>query len=137
MAVVPLWSNLTLATVLDLWTGNGAFTALRWRLFTNNHTPAPGDTVGAYTEAAWGSYAPFTGASWTLAALAGNIAYSDSTTMSWPVGVGEGGVLVYGLFASDTSNTDLYHALRFDTPLTTVDGIDVQAIVRIRERNLP
>jgi hypothetical protein len=44
-----------------------------YHLYTNNHTPAQGDTLANYTESTDPSYgaATLTGASWTIATAAG------------------------------------------------------------------
>lgn len=134
MAAIPIWGNTALQSALEAYRVAGTFTGLIWRLFVNNHTPAAGDVGSDYTEASWSSYVAVTGVTWAAATLAANIAYTESDTMDWPVGSGDGGVTVYGIYATDGGGV-LYHAVKFDTPIVTVGGLDVQAIVRVRLRN--
>jgi hypothetical protein len=105
-------------------------------LFVNNHTPVPGDTSpGTFTLPTWTGYAQQTLGTLTAAALSGNIAYTDSLVLSFPVTSGSSGQVVYGHAVKNAGDTVVMFADLFASPITPVDGLPVQVQVRLRFKN--
>jgi hypothetical protein len=81
------------------------------KLYSNNITPAEGDTAATYTEATFAGYVAktLTGATWNAAA-AGSIAYSAAQTFTRSsTGANE---TIYGYFVIQTTSTVLLYSER-------------------------
>jgi len=91
-------------------------------LYTNNATPAPGDTVGSYTQSTGTGYAAITltGANWTIATNAGTTSatYAQVTfTYTGPEPT------VYGYYVTNNAGTVVMWAERFsDGPYAIPSG---------------
>lgn len=99
---------------------------LVYRLFTNNITPAEGDTAATYTEAAGGGYASKTlaGASWTV--TPGNPSTAAYPAQTWTfTGALTAGATVYGYYVTRVTTGDLVLAETFAsfTPAASGDNI--------------
>lgn len=133
MVDTPVWSDSGVQLCLTDYRADdmGGYVV---RLYVNNFTPTPSSSYSLFTEAFWSSYAYQT-PTWSAVAMSGDIAYTDSGVLTFPVGAGDGGVTVYGVFVTDPALSDWYHAVKFDTPIVTVGGFDIQLNVRVRVRN--
>jgi len=81
------------------------------KLYSNNITPAEGDTAATYTEATFAGYAAktLTGATWNAAA-SGSIAYSAAQTFTrTSTGAAEN---IYGYYVIQTTSTVLIYSER-------------------------
>lgn len=90
---------------------------LTLKLYSNNVTPAEGDTAASYTEVAGGGYASksLTFANWVIATAAGvTSAVYDSQFFGF-TGVTNAPGTVYGYYVVDGSNNLLW-AERFSAP---------------------
>lgn len=98
---------------------------LRYRLFTNNITPAETDTAGSYTEASGGGYASIEmiGASWTVTPGApSSAAYAQQQwSFSGPL---TAGASLYGYYAVRAVTLDLMFSDRFATARTPTNPGD-------------
>lgn len=102
------------------------------RLFTNNITPADGDTTSSYTEAAGGGYSGkvLTCGSWSISVVGYIVqaAYAQQVfTFTGPL---TGNATVYGYYVTDGDNV-LQWAERMESPATPVSNgnhIDVTPI---------
>lgn len=94
---------------LEMIVNKTAPQSLVLKLYTNNITPAVGDTEATYTEAAGNGYASIAlaGASWGVAA-AGSIAFAQQT-FTFTGALGD----VYGYFIIQTTSGKLVYAERF------------------------
>lgn len=96
----------------------GSSPAMRVRLFSNSLTVARTNVLSDFTECAFSGYAA--GApTWTTPALVGGVAQ----TLPSPAGVsftfsGAGTTTVYGFYLTDSTNTILYGATTFSSPVT-------------------
>lgn len=104
-------------------------------LFTNNFTPVPSMIPGSFTEATWTGYSRASSVPWTTPALTGDIAYSDSGTLTFTVTSGGTGNTCYGYFVMNDVNSHVIFAERFDVPITVVDGVAIVITIRFRFRN--
>jgi hypothetical protein len=84
-----------------------------FRLFTNNITPASGDVIGSYTEAAFAGYVPVSGAgiTWSAPTVSGLVANTNGTNITFN-NTSVSTQTVYGVFVTDPSGTILYFAER-------------------------
>lgn len=106
-----------------------AATPLTLRLFSNNHTPAHGDTNASYTEVTGGGYAAFalTGASWTVtpgspstaAYAAHSFAFTGATTAPGTI---------YGYYITDANNKVIVAQLLDSPPFTPVTNGDAVVV---------
>ena len=93
-------------------------------LYKNNHTPAVGDNIAAYTESTFTGYASQgLGAVAPAAVLVANIA-----TKTWPqktfTCTGGAGESMYGYYVTDGTNTQLLWAELYPAgPLNMVNGV--------------
>lgn len=90
------------------------FDTLRLHLFSNNHTPAAGDTVSAYTECAFSGYSYVTMTTWgTPATVTSGLARMEEVQhdFTWD-GTGSPGD-IYGYYVTDPSSGDLLWAERY------------------------
>jgi hypothetical protein len=118
--------------ILERSLNANATPALTLRLFTNNITPAEGDTFATYTEASGNGYASKTlsGGSWTVTTTSGTTeaAYAQQTfTFTGALGN------VYGYFVVD-STTKLFWSERFsDGPYNiTANGDAIKITPKIQ-----
>jgi hypothetical protein len=110
--------------MLEAFVNKTAPQNLRLKLFTNNVTPAEGDTEATYTEAAGNGYADvlLTGSTWGAAAAGApsSIAYAQQTyTFTGALGN------VYGYYLTQTTSAKAVAAERFsDGPYNIVNNGD-------------
>ena len=100
------------------------------RLYTNNHTPAKGDTISNYTECAIAGYSAITltGASWSIATVATTTTATYATQTFNFTGSGT----VYGYYVTDNAGSVVLWAELFTTgPFSVVSGAEIQQPVTI------
>lgn len=102
---------------LQYLTGAIASQGLTCRLFQNNHTPVPGDVVGAYTEATFTGYAALalTPGSWVESG-------GNPTTATYPAIFFQSTAdqtlqIIYGYYLTRSSGGELIIAEAFATPI--------------------
>lgn len=106
------------------------------RLWTAGPTPTPGGTNPAlWTEPTWVGYARQTLGTLSAAALTGNVGYTDSGVLSFPVTSGSAGQTVLGYIVTDSGGSAVKFASQLNTPITPVDGFPVVLQIRLRLRN--
>lgn len=98
---------------------------LRYKLFTNNITPAETDVAGSYTVANGAGYADIvmTGASWTITPGAPSEASYPQQEWSFS-GALTGNPNIYGYYVLRTTTLDLMFAERFATARTPTNPGD-------------
>ena len=102
---------------------------LRYRLFTNNITPAETDTAASFTIASGGGYADkvLPGAGWTLTPGAPSVAsYAEQEWVF--TGPLTGNATIYGYIAVRDSTGDIVLAERLTTPRQPVNPDDALRI---------
>lgn len=85
-------------------------------LFTNNHTPAPGDAVGAFTEATFTGYVAKAVAGWTANDnnQDGSVGTTATTVLTWTGPADGSGQTVYGYYVlSAGAGTPILYAVKF------------------------
>lgn len=89
---------------------------LHYHLFSNNVTPGNASVLGDFTEAVYGTYAPITviAADFTLTGVAGHVGGATAAAIAFLNDSG-GDLGMYGYYVTDTSNTILIAAARFDS----------------------
>jgi len=95
-----------------------------YRLYTNNVTPGTATVLGDFTEATFAGYGSISGSgiTWSAPALAGHIAQTNGTNMTFNNSSGSGQV-VYGVYVTDAANTKLYYVERDPAaPVTIAAG---------------
>lgn len=108
---------------------------LTLRLFSNNHTPAVGDTLASYTEVAGGGYAAksLLVASWTI--VSGNPTIASYALQDFVfTGVTTSPSTVYGYFLTDPANV-IRGAQRFSElviPFSPIAGSIIRITPRLR-----
>lgn len=118
------------AVALAAWLGKmAAAVPLTLRLFSNNHTPAHGDTVASYTEVTGGGYAAFalTAANWVItpgspssAAYAAHLfTFTGATTAPGTV---------YGYYITDNNNKLVTAQLLNAPPFTPAVNGDIVGV---------
>lgn len=106
---------------------------LTLRLFSNNHTPAVGDSIASYTEVAGGGYAAkaLAVASWSV--VSGNPTVASYAAQDFDfTGATTAPGTIYGYYITDPSNV-VRGAERFSAlvvPFTPVNG----SLIRITPR---
>lgn len=111
------------------------------RLFGNNHTPADGDTVAAYTEIAGGGYTnfPLTLANWTIASGT-PITATYNTAMIWTFnGIINAPGSIYGYFVTKDSDGSLAWAEEFPSgviPFSPINGSVISVLPLITAQSL-
>lgn len=95
------------------------------KLFSNNHTPDPGDTSASYTEATFTGYSAKTltssqsGGTWAVPTIVDNKAKSTyGTTPSWTPSSSE---TLHGWYILGASSGKVYVAQLFDSPIDSAD----------------
>lgn len=127
MALIVVNSGESIA--LKAMLNNTAGQDQKLKLFTNNHTPAFGDTAGSYTEATFTGYAAISlsGASW-------NFSGGDPTTASYAQQTftstaAQATQQVYGYFVVQaTSGTLLFAELFSDGPYPIANNGDAISV---------
>jgi hypothetical protein len=104
-------------------------------LYWTTVTPTPASVVGDFSEVVWTGYAPQSTNTWSSAALVGDIAFTDSGLMSFPVTSGGTGNTVFGYYVTDAGGTVLRFAELLNTPITVLNGVPIQLRIRYRNRN--
>jgi len=97
---------------------------VKYRLFTNNVTPALGDVVATYTEAAWTGYAAVsqTFSDFTINGVSGHNGFAIAPPISFSNSSGSP-VNAYGYFVTNSGGTILLAVARFDSaPVTIANG---------------
>jgi len=91
-----------------------------YHLFTNNVTPDRDTVLADLTDATWTGYAPITQTftDYTITGVAGHAGYAIAAPISFSNGSGSP-VTTYGYYVTDSGETVLLAAARFDgAPLT-------------------
>ena len=105
---------------------------LKLKLFSNNHTPAAGDTVSSLTEVSGGGYAAvdLTYAEWTIGGGDPGIAlYSDFQDFLFTGATGGPGT-VYGYYITTQDNLTLLWEERFTSSLSPI----ANSLIKVRPR---
>lgn len=92
-------TDAALLLLADLITAFGAVYEIH--LFQNNHTPADGDTTGAYTDATYTGYGPATIATWTGPTTVSGRATTYGPATVFVVGAVGVGNSIYGYYILD------------------------------------
>lgn len=102
-----------------------AGTPLTLRLFSNNHTPALGDTIANYTEVAGGGYAAFalTGASWTVTGATPSVASYAAHSFAFTGATTAPGT-IYGYYITDVNSKVIVAQLLDSPPFTPASNGD-------------
>lgn len=104
-----------------------ADTPLKLKLFSNDRTPASGDTAASYTEVAGGGYAnvSFTGASWTVTAGSPSTASYAAQTFTF-TGTTTAPGTIYGYYVTNNTGILLWAQRLTSPPFTpAVNGDSV------------
>jgi hypothetical protein len=89
------------------------------RLFTNPAIYNHANTPASYVEAAFAGYAPVVGPAWGVPFLnASSQGEIDSPVLTWTYTAGSGTQIVHGIFVTDPTNTKLFLAVHFLSPVT-------------------
>ncbi len=98
-----------------------AATPLTLRLFSNNHTPAHGDTIANYTEVTGGGYAAFalTGATWTVTPGSPSQAAYPAHSFTFTGATSAPGT-IYGYYITDNNSKMVVAQLLNSPPFTPV-----------------
>lgn len=112
----------------DLIVG-AVFSAMKCRLFVNNHTPVVGDASPAvYTEAAFTGYVAVTLSGWSAATVSGHVATTVSATVTFTLTAGT--ATIYGAFLTNSAGTRLEGAqLDPNAPVTLNTTVSVYQVV--------
>jgi hypothetical protein len=116
-----MWTDAELQRQLEAYLADIAGDA-DWHvhLFQNNHDPAPGDTISAYTEATFAGYAAQIvdpGAFGSVSVVAHVAQSINANENSFTAGSGASAQTIYGYYLTDASNV-FVGAENFATPLT-------------------
>ena len=107
-------------------------TSVRYKLYTNNATPAAGSVLADFTECAAAGYAfhEVVSADWSAPIVLGGLASITAPAFNFICDVGAD-VNCYGIFIVDVTETLLLWAARFDVAPTmlTPGGIAVVPIL--------
>lgn len=108
---------------------------LKLKLFSNNHTPAAGDTVSSLTEVSGGGYAAvtLTYANWTIAGGDPGVALYGSFQSFSFTGATSGPGTIYGYYVTTDDELTLLWEERFpadDVPFTPING----SLINVRPR---
>lgn len=108
---------------------------LHLHLFSNNHTPAAGDTVSSLTEVAGGGYAvvTLTYANWTIAGGDPGVALYNSFQDFLFTGATSGPGTVYGYYVTTSDDLTLLYEERFppgDVPFSPI----LDSLIRVKPR---
>jgi hypothetical protein len=101
-----------------------------WRLFTNNITPTRSNVLSDFTEAIFSGYAPWfqQWTDFTLNGVSGNTGYAIAPPVAFSNSSGSD-QQVYGYFVTDTGNTMVVAAARFDgAPVTIPNGSSIAVV---------
>ncbi len=108
-AVVPYVGEVLMLRYI---VNNGTPDNLRLHLYSNNVVPSKGDVLGTYSEVAVGGYSnvSLNGSLWSTATISG------TTTSTYPTQTFTftTSVVVYGLYVTNNSSSQLVWAERFD-----------------------
>lgn len=98
---------------------------LRYRLFTNNITPAETDVAGSYTEATGGGYGSIEmlGGTWVVTPGAPSTALYPQQQWGF-TGPLTAGASIYGYYVTRVTSADLMFADRFATARTPANSGD-------------
>lgn len=110
--------------------------ALTLKLYSNDKTPADGDTSASYTEVTGGGYAskPLTFANWGITSGAPSVALYNTTQVWTFTGPTGGPGTIYGIFITRNSDGKLICAERFPSatvPFNPVNGSIIRYLPRI------
>lgn len=97
---------------------------LKFRLFTNNITPANSDVLGTYTEATFAGYAAQVATGWTAPLVSGLVAQTTGNNLVFNNTSGANQT-IYGVFVTDNPGvaTKLYFAERdVNAPIVIPNG---------------
>lgn len=109
-----------LTAELDLVTGKAL--TVHWKtavvhVYQNNHTPAHGDVLGAYTEATWPGYASqaLTPSTWPASSISAHVASAQyAATITFERSSTGTAQSAYGIYVTDSGGTILLAAASFD-----------------------
>src|SRR5262245_44899718 len=101
---VPDASELSLLNM----TKSGLGATCRSHLYSNNYTPADGDTVANYTECVFPSYSFATLSSWSVASEVGGVAQMQHPPVTFTRGSGGTGDQCFGYYVTDAANNLLW-----------------------------
>ncbi len=106
-----------------------AATPLTLRLFSNNHTPAHGDTNASYTEVTGGGYVAFalTGASWTITAWSPSTAAYAAHSFAF-TGATDAPGTIYGYYVTDNNSKVIVAQQLTSPPFTPAVNGDAAVI---------
>jgi hypothetical protein len=109
---------------------------LTMRLYSNDKTPANGDTVAAYTEISGGGYLnkPLVFAEWDISGGTPSAAVYDSPQVWIFTGPLDAPNTIYGYFVTRDTDGKLMWAERFpsaNVPFSPINGSKIQVLPRI------
>lgn len=130
----PLYTNDGLFAA-SMATKEAVFEICKIGLFTNNHTPSPGDTIGDYDEPTWTGYVRQGPATWSTPDIVADVALTSPGEVHWEVGGSPGAETVIGWFLVDEDNGLVIFAEKLTTAIVPTLGVDVVIDVTMRFRN--
>lgn len=130
----PLYTNDGLFS-LGMAVKANVFELCKLGLFVNNHTPAPGDTIGDYDEPTWSGYARQGPLTWSTATIVADVAEVSPGEVHWEVTGSPGAETVAGWLIVDEDNGLVVFAEKLTAPITPSMGTDVVINVIMRFRN--
>lgn len=84
------------------------FSAMKCRLYSNNHTPANTDVLANYTEATFSGYSAVTPSGWSGSSVSAHVASSVAADATFTLT--SGSQAIYGVYLTDSANSRLYAA---------------------------
>jgi hypothetical protein len=97
-------------------------------LFTNNYTPAAGDTLANYTEATFPGYARQAVSNWIPSTVAASVATSNADQKQFQRNATGTGQAVYGYFVLDGAGALLFAERDPAAPITLTNQGDTYLI---------
>jgi hypothetical protein len=84
------------------------FSAMKCRLYQNNHAPANTDTLSSYTESSFTGYSAVALSGWSASSVSGHVATTTASVAQFTLTAGT--QAVYGVYLTNSGNTRLYAA---------------------------
>ena len=102
--------NVGEVRLLQYIVGNASPTSLVLNLYTNNKTPAEGDTVSSYTAATASGYSSssLSTASWSIGTVSGTSSALYNNGITFTFGTAASTQNVYGYYVTDNSSNLLW-----------------------------
>ncbi len=89
-------------------TAGSHFSAMKCRLFQNNHTPSTSDALSNYTESSFAGYSAVSLSGWSAVTVSAHVASTTAAVATFTLT--SGSQSVYGAYLTDSGGTHLYAA---------------------------